>query len=174
LTTVTAGVYGTLDTTGLGAGWYQVYAIDSYGNVSAGSNAMAIISPTVATVEDDTVTVQYSGTWTRFVNMAYSGGSVERAESAGAYADIPFYGTSAKLFGSRSVNNGQARIYIDGIYQTTIDTYSPTTQYQQELYDTGALSEGAHVLRVEAAWTRHSSANNYYVTFDRLEAFLVE
>jgi hypothetical protein len=167
--TVTSGVYGILDTGGLAANWYRVYAIDSSGGLSEGSADIAIVSPVAAKVEDDDAMVRYSGTWKRFANTTYSGGSVERAESAGAYADIPFYGSGATVIGSRSLNNGQARIYIDGVYRTTIDAYNPTIQYKQNLYETGPLEEGAHVLRIEAAWTRSSASSGYYVSFDVLE-----
>jgi hypothetical protein len=172
--TVTAGVYGVLDTSGLTAGLYKMYAIDFSGNVSNSSAVVTILNPEAARVEDNNAQVGYSGTWNSFSHASYSGGTVKRAESAGAYVDIPFFGTSAKLIGSKSVNNGKALVYIDGVYQTTIDTYSSTVKYQQELYDTGSLSEGPHVLRVEAAWTKNSLANNYYVTFDALQSYVTE
>lgn len=172
--TVTANVYGTLDTSGLTEGLYTVYAIDASGNVSNSSAAITILEPEASRFEDNHILAIYSGTWNSFTHASYSGGTVKRAESSGAYVDIPFYGTSAKLIGSKSVNNGHARIYIDGVYQTTIDTYSSTVKYQQELYDTGLLSEGAHVLRVEAAWTKHGSANNYYVTLDAVQSYVAD
>lgn len=166
---VTSGVYGILDTGGLASNWYRVYAIDTSGGLSEGSADIAIVSPVASNVEDDDAMVRYSGAWRRFVNTAYSGGSVERAESAGAYADIPFYGNGATVIGSLSFNNGQARIYIDGVYRTTIDAYNPTVQYKRNLFEIGSLEEGAHILRIEAAWTRNSASSGYYVSFDALE-----
>jgi hypothetical protein len=168
---VTAGVYGALDTTGLTTDLYRVYAIDGNGNVSIGSDGITVIEPVAVDVEDDSAVVAYSGTWLRLSSGSYSGGTVNRGGSAGAYADIPFYGTSAQLLGTLHVNNGRADIYVDGVFQTTIDLYSGSTKYQQLLYDTGPLNEGLHVIRVEAAWTKQASAQNYYVPLDVLRVF---
>lgn len=166
---VTADVYGTLDTTGLSAGWYRLYGVSGAGVVSSGSDPLALVAPVpTVLIEDDDSLVRYAGTWRTFTNTAYSGGTVRRAESSGAYAEIPFYGSSVSLIGSLSFNNGQARVYIDGVYQTTVDVYNPTIQYQQTFFTSGPLSPGAHVLRLEAAWTRHASSSGYFVSLDAL------
>ncbi|MEF3310743.1 heparinase II/III family protein [Paenibacillus sp. GYB004] len=166
---VTANVYGMLDTTGLATDRYRVYAIDTMGYVSEGSSGISILDPAMVSVDDDEAIVAYTGDWKSFDNTAYWGGTVRRAQSAGSYADIPFYGTKAVLLGSRSFNNGKAHIYIDGVYQTTIDTYNPTVQYQQELFVSDSLEEGLHMIRVEAAWTRNPASSNYYVSIDALQ-----
>ncbi|WP_332074008.1 hypothetical protein [Paenibacillus sp. GYB004] len=41
------------------------------------------------------------------------------------------------------------------------DTYNPSVQYKQVLFETGPLPEGAHILRVEAAWTRAPASTSY-------------
>ncbi|MDF2713101.1 MAG: Endopygalactorunase-like protein, partial [Paenibacillus sp.] len=67
---------------------------------------------------------------------------------------------------------GKAKIYVDGVYQTTIDQYNPTIIYRQNVYDTGPLPEGLHTIRVETIWERNPSATTYYVSFDELQVTL--
>lgn len=172
--TVTGDVYGTLETTGLATGLYRIFAIDTSGTVSEPSATIVVLQPVGATIQEDSSIVAYSGTWRAFQYVMYSGGGIQRAESPGAYVDIPFYGTSALLIGNRSASGGQAHLYLDGVYVATIDTYHASVQYQHLLYETGTLSEGLHVLRVEAAWTKNSASNNYYVSVDALQTQVAE
>lgn len=165
---VTAWVYGTMDTTGLTEGLYKMYAIDASGNVSPGSPAFAILDPQAQDVDNTDPLIQYFGTWTLYSNTQHIGGSQRLGMSQGAFADIPFYGTAATLIGARNTVYGKARIYLDGVYQTTVDYYNPTVQFQQDIYSTGTLPEGPHLLRIEADWTKNSAAGNYFVSLDAL------
>ncbi|PYI55634.1 DUF4838 domain-containing protein [Paenibacillus flagellatus] len=122
--------------------------------------------PTV--VDDTDPTVHYSGTWTKYVNTLHIGGSQRLGMTQGAYADIPFNGTEATLFAPRNNVYGKAKIYVDGVYKATVDYYNPTVQYQKEIYATGPLTPGPHVLRIEAAWTKNGASTNYFVSFDAL------
>ncbi|MDF2651036.1 MAG: Endopygalactorunase-like protein, partial [Paenibacillus sp.] len=64
---------------------------------------------------------------------------------------------------------GKAKVYVDGEYKTTIDYYNASALHQQELYDTGVLAEGVHVIRMEATWTKNAASGNYYISFDVLK-----
>lgn len=55
--------------------------------------ALFVGDPGCCDVEDDSAVVTYSGTWLRLSSGSYSGGAVNRGGSAGAYADIPYYGS---------------------------------------------------------------------------------
>ncbi|WP_176706313.1 polysaccharide lyase 6 family protein [Paenibacillus hemerocallicola] len=165
--TVTAGVYGMLDTSGFASGTYIVYATDTEGNLSAGSAVIRIVSPD--DIDDTDSAVGYSGAWTELAGGNYFLGTVRRANAIGAYADIPFYGSRAKLYASLGSNYGKADIYVDGVYRTTVDGYSPTSIAQQELFDTGVLPEGNHVVRLYVIRQRNEASQGYYVTFDVLK-----
>lgn len=167
--TVTAGVYGVLGTSGFAAGQYRLYAIDTEGGVSTGSPRIFIVNPSQTTVEDTSALIDYTGQWQTYTAAQNSGGTHTLAKAEGAAAEIPFYGKRAKLLGIRSVNSGQADIYVDGVYRTTIDNYNATTLFQQTLFDTGLLAEGPHTIRIEANWTKQAAATNYYIGLDALK-----
>lgn len=159
-----------LDTEGFPAGDYKLYAIDAADRVSVGQNVHILDEVDFLSVVDDTdPAVTYSGTWDIQSNSQYFLGSQVRSGEANAYIDIPFYGKQAKLYGSLGTSNGKAEIYLDNVYQATFDFYSPTTQVQQEVFNTGLLPEGEHVIRLKVLRQRTSPSTGYYVPFDALK-----
>jgi hypothetical protein len=171
---VTANVYAALPTAGLASGWYSLYAIDNIGRPSqeAGPIAIVDVQSQTASVDEDDPVVNYTGEWRTYESPYYAGGTLVLGWAKGVYADIPFYGTGAKVISDKRANRGKAKIYVDGVYQTTIDQYNPTIIYRQNVYDTGPLPEGLHTIRVETIWERNPSATTYYVSFDELQVTL--
>ncbi|WP_158289380.1 DUF4838 domain-containing protein [Paenibacillus flagellatus] len=121
------------------------------------------------TIDSGNPAVQYSGTWTLYANSQHIGGSQRLGMTQGAYVDMPFYGTEAKVIAAKNLVYGKARIYVDGVYKTTVDYYNPVAIYQQQMYTTGTLTRGPHTLRIEADWTKNAASTNYYVSFDALK-----
>lgn len=168
---VSANVYGSLSTTGLPSGWYRWYAVDAAGRLSAGSEGVAILDPAVqpGTIDDTDPLVRYSGVWSVSSNASSYGGSSRQTSAAGMYADIPFYGTQAKVLSLVGTSRGIADFYIDGVYRTSVDTYSSSVKYKHPVYDTGTLAEGAHVLRIVITGARGVSATAAIVNLDAVQ-----
>ncbi|MDF2649804.1 MAG: Heparinase II/III-like protein [Paenibacillus sp.] len=165
---VMAGVSVTLDTYGLAAGNYTLYAVDEGGRISTGS-AILIMPFDLTVIDNASSLAKYSGEWRNYEASAFYSGSMVLGRESGASVEIPFYGKAAKLIGSRNNVYGKAKVYVDGEYKTTIDYYNASALHQQELYDTGVLAEGVHVIRIEATWTKNAAAGNYYISFDVLK-----
>lgn len=157
-----------LNTAGLPSGRYMLYAVDLEERVSAGA-AIFIIPFGETLVDSDDTYLYYSGKWYKGSDDRQIGGSDAMAQSNGSYVDIPFYGIGAKIIGKRSHEHGKAHIYLDGTYLTTVDNYSPSWMAQQEIYDTGPLTEGLHILRYERAGQKDSKSSNYLISFDALQ-----
>ncbi|TMV48747.1 hypothetical protein FE783_17020 [Paenibacillus mesophilus] len=166
-----AGIPSSLNTSGLPAGWYKVYAIDTNGRVSLGSNAIAIVAPQQqpTVMEDSNPLVRYTGDWRAFSNTLYSGGTMKLAFEKNAYAEIPFYGTSATLITDLHTARGKGAVYVDGVYAGTIDFYNNPIRYKQEVFQTGLLPQGAHLIRIEALWQRNAGSTGYTIPFDALK-----
>jgi len=175
-TAAASNVTAMLSTTVLSTGVYRVYAIDAIGNISAGSSPIAIFAPGEK-IDNTNAVVQYTGAWSVVPNGGegagsnYYGGSQAHTRAAGAYADIPFYGTGAQVLASRNVSRGKAAIYVDGVFKEKVDLYNATPQYNQVVFDTGDLEEGMHTIRIEATGERNASAdpNWSWVVFDALQ-----
>jgi hypothetical protein len=60
-------------------------------------------------------------------------------------------------------------VYVDGLYRGNIDTYSPNVKYRHEIFDTGPLTEGIHVIRIVATGEKRPESTNTFVNFDSLQ-----
>ncbi len=157
---------------------YQV-GIES-GDSTSGWARIDSVSLTGEIIDNENPAVKYSGKWHLITDLDFltSGevpnpvasirGQHRTAQSSGATVEIPFEGTRAKLIGVRDKNLGKAKVYLDGIYQQTIDFYNPQIQYRHEMYDTGDLTPGAHSINLEAIWTQNSDSSGPSIVFDAL------
>lgn len=157
-----------LETTYLSEGKYKVYAVDDHGLVSVGHERV-VLPFQMTWMEDTSPFISYTGRWDQFSSSNYSGGTMMLGREKGAYVDIPFYGSGAKLIADRHTARGIGNIYVDGELVTTVDFYHHPILYKQEVFDTGMLEEGVHVIRIEAVWERHPNSTGSIVSFDALQ-----
>ncbi|MFC3773111.1 carboxypeptidase regulatory-like domain-containing protein [Paenibacillus sp. GCM10012303] len=168
--TAVAGVAAALDTTDFASGLYVAYAIDGAGNVSAGSERIAIIPRSLAAIDNTSPFVMYSGsgTTTTSASLLY-GGSEWIGTEKGATARAPFYGTRGQVLATRASNGGLADIYVDGVYRTTYDFVKRgTAQYQSVVFDTGLLPLGAHTVDIVSKGEIGANSQNNWIRFDAL------
>jgi hypothetical protein len=102
---------------------YQVRATDNNGNTSGwvmGASFEARLK------EDDSTTIQYSGTWSTATSSAFSGGTATYSTQAGAYALWTLDGYSGAWVARKGPDRGSANVYVDGLFVTTISLYSST------------------------------------------------
>lgn len=157
-----------LSTLGLEYGRYTVYAIDEGRNVSENSYAVTLL-PVMSGYLDHTDSIfTYNGTWNTYSSSSYYGGTMVLNRIAGSYVEMPFYGSRAAWIGSRNAAYGLADVYIDDVYQETVNLYNPTLISKQTLYDTGVLAPGIHTMKIVVKEQRISPASNYHVSVDAL------
>lgn len=169
--TVQAGVYGTVDTTGLPSGWYRLYAVNNAMQLSDGSEPIALIDVSVqqSVLDETSPLIRYGGSWMEIAQTAQHGGTSRQAAASGMFADIAFYGSAAKVLSLVGTARGLADIYVDGVLQTTIDQYSSTVKYKHRTYDTGPLSPGMHVLRIAPKGARSAAATGTWINMDAVQ-----
>jgi beta-N-acetylhexosaminidase len=68
--------------------------------------------------------VAYGGTWYATGNSYASGGSLRYSTAAGASATFTFTGSSVAWVAMRSPVRGSAKVYVDGLYRTTVNLYA--------------------------------------------------
>lgn len=169
-TTVTAGVYGTLATSGLHTDRYRIYAIDTNGNLSLASAPITLLDASETLIDSASGAVHYFGDWRLLENLAYVSGSSRYAGTKDEYVDIPFYGTGAIVLGHRNSSGGLADVYVDGVYAGTVDYYAAELAFQVPIFETDTLMEGVHTIRLVVTGERSTGTSQYrQVRFDALQ-----
>jgi len=146
----------------------------STSTTTTSSTTTTTVAPTPAAVgpgsyEEDSTAVAYTGTWTRTTYSADSGGASSYAGPSAA-AELRFSGSTVRWVGRRQPNFGIADVFIDGAKVASVDTYSPTFQANQVLFERTGLASGEHTIRIVATGTKNASSSG---TVQRLDAFVV-
>jgi autotransporter-associated beta strand protein len=92
----------------------------------------------------------YTGSWTYAGGRATTeyGQDVHETSTNGNSLEFTFQGTDVELIGTCASNRGTADVYIDNVFQETINLYSATTIYRRSVFTRSGLTRGAHSLRV--------------------------
>ncbi len=121
-------------------------AIDLAGEIVQA--AAAAPAPATTRYEQTDPRIAYAGTWAAFSTGGASGGSYARANVNGASVTISFTGTYMAWIATRGTTLSKAKISLDGGAATTIDLAASVVAYQQKVWDTGALVDGAHTVTI--------------------------
>lgn len=131
-------------------------------------------------LEEVDPSVTYTGTWSpqnfdekwSGTSPKYGSGSATRSATAGARAELSFFGTGARWLGFRGPAAGIARVYVDGVFAAEIDAYTATKQVQSEMFAISGLAAGAHTIAIEVTGLRNASATNAIIVVDAFEVTL--
>jgi hypothetical protein len=129
---------------------FRVSAVDAVGNVGPPT-----YGPTFRpTLYQQTSGAVYSGTWSAASSAVYSGGGVRYASTAGR--SVTFTSTLARSIGivsTKGPTRGAFKVYVDGVYKTTIFTYGTSTRYRQLVYQVNWASAGTHRVKIVVVGT---------------------
>lgn len=83
-----------------------------------------------------------------------------------------FRGSTIRWIGSRGNNHGFADVYVDNVFQQTIDTYSPQLLTKQVLFEKTGLSADRiiHTMRIVVRKERHQNSTGCYQDIDCFES----
>ncbi len=123
--------------------------------------------PPVTRFEDTDPSVVYSGPgWRSDAYAALSNGGATASDQAGAQATFTFTGTSVSWIGGRWVEEGIARVFLDGSFVTEVDTYSKTKEVQVPLFTAVGLANTSHTLTIEVTGQKNVASNLPFVLVD--------
>jgi outer membrane protein assembly factor BamB len=134
-------------------------AVDIWGTISAPP-------PSGTRFEQTDTNIVKTGVWADFTKSAASGGSYGRSSTSGASATIYFTGTRLDWIAMKGTTTGIADVYLDGVFDATIDLTASTATYQVNVWSTGTLSSGTHHVEI----VRNSGSGvGKYLTLDAVE-----
>jgi hypothetical protein len=116
-------------------------------------------------IEQNDPSVTYSGGWWPNTNASHRGGEAVLTNTRGSRATVSFTGTGITWKGVADAWAGLATVYIDGRMQI-VDTYAPTSRYQQAILSVRNLAAGPHTLTIEVTHERGPSTSGSWVWID--------
>lgn len=118
---------------------------------------------------DDNPNISKFSTWTHQSVLGSYHDDDTSSNTWQASMSFTFNGTHAKIFGLKAAWTGIADIQIDGTTVATIDTYSPNTQFQALLFDTGVLTQGNHTVKMIVKSAKNSASSGRWIEYDKVE-----
>ena len=128
-----------------------------YYRAAGGTTAPTAKAEVRRTANERSKAIEYSGTWRRAKHGGYGGDAVAYARSAGASATFTFTGRKVSWNGPTGPTRGQAKIYIDGKYVKTVNTYRRSFDARATLFRTAWKSSGTHTLKIVVVGTKGHS-----------------
>jgi parallel beta-helix repeat protein len=129
---------------------YWGNAVSSTGSPNIGAYNGSGVSGYGGPVTNNTASgFAYTGAWSVSSNRPNGDyfNDVHYTTANNAYFTYTFNGTGIDYISERADDMGTVDIYIDNVYQTTVDAYSATTQTARTLYSIRGLSSGSHTLK---------------------------
>jgi len=156
------------------------HTITAIARDAAGNTKSALVTVTVSNAappapqsrrfEDTDPSVVYSGPgWRPDMYAALSNGGATDSDQAGAQATFTFTGTSVSWIGGRWVEEGIARVFLDGSFVAEVDTYSKTKEVQVPLFTAVGLANTSHTLTIEVTGQKNVASNLAFVLVDAFD-----
>ena len=124
---------------------FRVRAIDGRGLIG-GRVASNDIAPRL--LSQSNPAVHYAGTWTRHVSAYAIGGTTRRSKVKGASATLTFSGRQVAWVGPRGHGRGKVKVYVDGVYVTTVNQWASDFSSRRVLFSRTFVSGGTHTLKL--------------------------
>jgi hypothetical protein len=146
---------------------YQVKARDKSPNQNETAWSTTECATTILSgwikIDDGDASIIYTGEWEYGgVSWAYMQ-TLHSGISSGAEASFTFDGTQIRLYAGMHQWGGEGNIYIDDIYQTTVNFYAADPIGDVMLYEKSGLISGPHTIRVEYIEEIYIDAFEFYV-----------
>ncbi|MEI8197485.1 MAG: glycosyl hydrolase family 28-related protein, partial [Phycisphaerae bacterium] len=100
-------------------------------------------------INDDAAGITYSGAWSYVTGHPNdNNGDLHTTTTAGDYFQYTFTGSKIYYNAEVGPTSGNVDIYLDGIFQATVNAYSANVQYNHTVYGAATSTWGTHTLKV--------------------------
>ena len=123
-------------------------------------------TPSVFRYDQTDSRLAFADRWTTGYDPSASGGSFSFADASKSSVTITFAGTGLAWIAKKSPVYGKAKVTVDGGAPKTVDLYSATTQWQQKVWESGALASGTHTVKIEWTGTKSADASGTSINVD--------
>ena len=153
--------------------WVDAFEVTT-GSTTPVVNPPVVTDPPISTapfrIEQSAAAVVYTGgTWSTNTTAPSSGGSAKLSMDPGARATVTFTGTAVNWLAYRDQWSGMARVYVDGVLKSTVDTYNSPARGQQVMYSITGLTRGTHTLAIEVVGQHSKKSGGNWVWVDAFD-----
>ena len=143
---------------------FRVRAVDTAGNWSPWVEALD--TSRVHPFDDRSSRVDHSGSWAKASTTSAYRDTLTGARKAGAKISLTFTGHSIAIVGPKSAHLGKAKVWVDGVYITTISMKASSSVSRQVAFARYFAAGGEHRISLQMVGT-----GTYPLV--RLDAFVV-
>jgi hypothetical protein len=113
--------------------------------------------------------VTYTSGWSQDTSRSWSGGTAAVSTTPGAQATFAFTGTSVNWIGGRGPWSGIARVSLDGVFVSEVDTYSKTEEIRVPMFTANGLTNASHTLTIENTGQTNPLSTSTYIVVDAFD-----
>jgi subtilisin family serine protease len=124
---------------------FQLFSRDGAGNYGAGA-----VGPTVRAflLQDGSTRARYSSGWSSVSVSGASNGHLHRSSRGGSTVTFTTTARAIGVVGRRGPLNGKAKVYVDGVYRSTINLRKSSVQSKVVVFNTSWTSTATHSVKL--------------------------
>lgn len=124
---------------------FRIRATDREGNTST-YIAWPDLTPSVH--QETSSLATYTGSWTASKNTKMSGGGGRYTSSSTRRFTFVFTGRNVAWVATKTTSSGRAQVFIDGVYQRTVNLDAGATTYRQIVFSKHYPTKGPHTMEI--------------------------
>lgn len=128
-----------------------------------------IIGIPFARYENNRDPLKYEGEWQIERGEGFSATSIHHSDIAGSKASLTFIGTGVIWLGTKSKEQGVARLYIDGDFKANVDQFSNERKVRIPSYSIKDLPYGSHSITIEVTSGKNPNAAGFRIEIDAID-----
>ena len=119
-------------------------------------------------IDDRDPRIQYTGGWGDWTENVNYAGTIKFINNpvGGETASLTFYGTGIEVIVCTNYDRGFYEVFIDGVSQGKVDTYSASTVRQKTIFSKTDLDYGKHTIELLVLNEKQAAAGNTKVELD--------
>jgi hypothetical protein len=117
--------------------------------------------------EEDHQTFIKTGKWVKYLSDECSSSKLIYSYKIGDSLSFSFWGNTVRWIGTNGPEHGSSNVYIDNIFQHTINLNSDTTIFQKTIFELDGLPIGLHEIKIENI----GGVSGNIVTIDAIDVF---
>jgi hypothetical protein len=119
--------------------------------------------------EETSSDVTFGSGWGSDSSRPWSAGAAAVSATAGSQANFSFTGPAVQWIGGLRPDTGIAKVYLDGVLQAEVDTFSKTEETRVPVFSVSGLANAGHVLGIEVTGRKNANSTSTYVIVDAFD-----